>query len=149
MREIPVRQSGCKSLVFNAFLNNCIVQVGFLRWEIRAAFPRESQLRQSRATRTTMRAGCFSVDLIHRTLTWPTPSLTCTQMLIHAIAHGGVHTIAHRIRESVLKADCGRKFSWRIGDSNLRQRRAGPMLYQLSYTSSPRVGLNRANTTKL
>ena len=47
---------------------------------------------------------------------------------MHAIAHGGVRT---HVRESALKI--GRKIPRRTGESNLRQRRAGPMLYQLSY----------------
>ena len=64
--------------VFFTFYN-CIVKRGFLPWEIRVAFPGESQLRQSRATQITMHAGCFSVSIIHRTLTWSTGSLTCTQ----------------------------------------------------------------------
>ena len=70
----------------------CIVPMGFLPWEIRVAFPGESQLRLSRATQPTVQAGCFSVSAIHRTLTWTTGSLTCAQMLRHAIAHGGVRT---------------------------------------------------------
>ena len=37
------------------------------------------------------------------------------------------------IRESALKAVSGRKIPCRTGESNLRRRRAGPMLYQLSY----------------
>ena len=52
----------------------------------------ESQLRQSRATKPTVHAGCFSVSIIHRTLTWTTGSLMYTQMLMHVIAHGGVRT---------------------------------------------------------
>ena len=42
----------------------------FLPWEIRLVFPRESQLRQSRATQPTVHAECFSASIIHRTLTW-------------------------------------------------------------------------------
>ena len=42
--------------------------------------PRESQLRQSRVTQPTVRAWCFSVFTIPRTLTWTTGSLTCAQM---------------------------------------------------------------------
>ena len=38
----------------------------FLPWEIRVAFPAESQLRQSRATQATVQAGCCSVSIIHR-----------------------------------------------------------------------------------
>ena len=37
-------------------------------------------------------AGCVCVAIIHWTLTWTTGSLTCAQMLMHAIAHGGVRT---------------------------------------------------------
>ena len=68
-------------------------------------FPREIQLRQSRATQATVHAGCMSVSIIHRTLTcvhagclsvsiihrtltWTTGSLTCAQMLMYVVAHG-------------------------------------------------------------
>ena len=54
--------------------------MGFLPWEIRVAIPGESQLEQSRATQSTVYAGCFSVSIIHRTLTWITGSLRCAQM---------------------------------------------------------------------
>ena len=37
------------------------------------------------------------------------------------------------VRESALKADSGRKIPCRTRESNLRRRRTGPMLYQLSY----------------
>ena len=104
--------------------------MGFLPWEIRVAFPGKSQLRQSCATQPTVHAGCFSVSRIHRTLTWTTESLTCVQMFMHAIAHGSVRT---HVRESALKVDHGRKIPCRAVESILRQRRDGPMLYQLSY----------------
>ena len=68
--------------------------------------PGESQLRQSRATQTTVHAGCFSVSIIHRTLAWTTGFLTCAQMLMHAIAHGGC---TDTVKESALKVDSGRK----------------------------------------
>ena len=64
--------------------------MGFLPWELRVAFFGESQLRQSRATQPTVHAECFSASMFHRTLTWTTGSLTCAQMLMHAVAHGGV-----------------------------------------------------------
>ena len=73
-------------------LNNCIVPLGFLPWEIQVAFRRESQLEQSRATQLTEHAGCFSVSIIHLSLTRTTGSLTCARMLTHAIAHRGVRT---------------------------------------------------------
>ena len=36
--------------------------------------------------------GVFSVSIAHRTLTWTIGSLSCAQMLMHAIAHGVVRT---------------------------------------------------------
>ena len=39
-------------------LYNCIVLLEFLQWEIRVAFPGESQLRQSLATQPSVHAGC-------------------------------------------------------------------------------------------
>ena len=51
-------------------------------------------------------------------------------MLMRAIAHEGC---TDTVRESVLKVDSGRKILCRTGESNLRQRRAGPTFYQLSY----------------
>ena len=64
----------------------------FRPWEIRVAFPGESQLRQSRASQPNVHGGCFSVSIIHQTLTWTTGSLTCAQMLMYAIAHRGART---------------------------------------------------------
>ena len=79
--------------------------------EIRVVFPAKSQLRQSRATQLTVHAGCFSVSIVHRTLTCTTGALTCAQMLMHAIAHGGLRTP----EESPLKVDSGRKIPCRTG----------------------------------
>ena len=72
-----------------------------------------------------VRAGYVSIATIHRTLTWTTGSLSCTQMLMHAIAYGGCTDTE---RESALKADTGKKIPCRTGESNLRQRRDDPML---------------------
>ena len=105
--------------------------MGFRPWEIRVAFPGESQLQQSRTTQSTVHAKCFSASIIHRTLTWTTGSLTCTQMLMHAIAQGGCTDTA---RESALKVEFGRKILCRTGESNLRQRCAGPARFHLSYS---------------
>ena len=52
------------------------VPLGFLPWEIRAAIPGESQLRQSSTSKTTLHVGCFRVSMIYRTLTWTTGSWT-------------------------------------------------------------------------
>ena len=67
---------------------------------------KKSQPRQSRATHPTVHTGCFSVSIMHRTLTWTTRYLTCTQMLVHAISHGGC---TDTVRESALKVDSRRK----------------------------------------
>ena len=78
-------------------------------------------------------AGYVCVVIIHRTLTWTTGSLTCAQMSMHAIAHGGVRAP----KKSVLTVNSGKKIPCRTRESKLRRRRAGPMFYQLSYISSP------------
>ena len=60
--------------------------------------------------------------------------LTCAQMLMHAIAHGGC---TDTVRESALKVDSGRKIPCRTGDSNPRQYCAwlfSQTLYQLRYS---------------
>ena len=92
--------------------------MGFLQWKIWVAFPQENQLQQSHATQPTLPVGCFSVSIVHQTLTWTTGSLTCAQMLMHATAQVGVRI---HIRESALKLDSGRKIPCRTGESNLRQ----------------------------
>ena len=43
----------------------------------------------------------------------------------------------YSVSESALKVDFRRKSPCRIGESNLRRRRAGQMLYQLSYIPTP------------
>ena len=94
------------------------VPLRFLQWEIRITIPGESQLRQSRSIQPAVHVGCFTVSIIRQTLTWTTGSLTCAQMLMHAIAHGACTDTE---RESALKVDSGRKIPCRTGDSNLHQ----------------------------
>ena len=118
---------------FTLLFYNCIVPMGFLPRETRAAFPEESELQQRCATQPMVHAGCFSVSIIHQTLTQTTGSLTCAKMLMHAIAHRGVGTPW----ESALKADPGRKIPCCTGESNPCQWHAGPILYQLSYMHTP------------
>ena len=50
------------------------------------------------------------------------------------------------VREPALRADSGRKIPCRNGESNLRQRRAGPKLNQLSYipTLHPNIPFSHA-----
>ena len=54
------------SILFIYLFYDCIVPLGFLSWDIRIAFPRESRLRQSHATQPTVLSGCFSASIIHR-----------------------------------------------------------------------------------
>ena len=59
--------------------------------------------------------------------------LTCAQMLLHAVEHGGC---MDTVTESALKVDSGRKIPCCTGDSNRHQDCAwhfSRMLYQLSY----------------
>ena len=85
----------------------------FIPWEIRVAFSGESQLRESRATQPTAHAGCFSVSIIHQTLTRTTGSLTCRQMLMHVIAHRDVRP---HVREFALKVALGEKLFTALGN---------------------------------
>ena len=62
---------------------------------------------------------------------------------------GGVRT---HVKESVLKVDPGRKIPCRTGKWNLRQRRASPTLYQLSYIheqNQEKIALNEPRWQKL
>ena len=118
----------------------CVVPMGFLPWEIRVAFPGESQLQQSRATQPTMHAGCLSVlhnpsnsDIDYRIFNVSTDVTAC----------GCTRGCTDTVRVSVLKVDSGRKIPCRTEESNLPQRRAGPTLYQLSYIPTPSVSFKR------
>ena len=84
---------------------NCIAPLEFLPLQIRFAFPRENQLQQSRATRPALHAGCCSVSIIHRTLTWTTGSLTYVNAC--DCTRGSTDTV----RESALKVDSWEKKS--------------------------------------
>ena len=100
--------------------------MGFRLLENRVAFPGESQLRRSRATQTAVHAGYFSASFHNPPNSdMTTGSLMCSQMLMHAIAQGGVRS---HVRESALKVDSGRKIPCGTRESNLRQRRAVPRL---------------------
>ena len=107
----------------------------------RVTFPGESQLRQSRATQPTVHAGCFSASMIHRTADMDYErSNVRTGVNARDCTRGCTDTL----RESALKADSKRKIPCRNGKSNLRQRRAGPMLYQLSYVATPTTYYSQA-----
>ena len=60
----------------------------------------------------------------------------CTQMLLHATAHGGCTDTLQEslhVTESALKVDSERKIPCCTEESNLHQQCDGTMLYQLSY----------------
>ena len=84
--------------------------------------------RQGRATQPTVPVGCLSVSIIHRTLTWTTG-------IFNVHTHGNACDRTRRCtdtrkKKSALKVDSGRKIPFRTRESNLRQRRADPTLYQ-------------------
>ena len=79
---------------------------------------------------------CFSLSMIHWTLTWTTGALMCMQMLMHAIAHKGVWT---HVRESALEVDSGTKILCCTRESNLSQQHAGLTLCQLSNIPTTKI----------
>ena len=70
-------------------------------------------------------AGYVCVAIIHWTLTWTTGSLTCAQMLMHAIAHRGCMDTE---RESALKVDSREKVPCCTRELTLGQRHDCPLL---------------------
>ena len=124
LTNLGFRSNLCK--IFFFFFYNCIVPLGLLQWEIRVAFPGENRLRQSHATQPTVHAGCYSVCTIHRTLTWTTGSLTCSQRRTPLES-------LHRKLSLWEK----KKIPYRTGESNLSQRHGGPTLYQHERHSHP------------
>ena len=99
--------------------------MGFLPWEMRVAFPGESQLRQSRATKPTVHAGCF--ECFHNP---PNSDVDCGifNVLTDISARDSTRGVQTHVRESALKVDSGKKIPCHTGESNLRQRRDGAML---------------------
>ena len=127
--SITSEQGGVLSF---CFVFNSIVPLGFLPLKIEWLSPGEASCNRV-ALSPPSYAECFSVSIIHRTLTLTTKSFTCVQMLMHAIAHGSVGTPREK---SALKADSGRKIHFRTWEWNLRQQRASLTLYQLSHIYS-------------
>ena len=105
--------------------------IGIPPTENSAAFPEESQLRQSRATQNYGACWVFLVFfIIHR--------MDCGIFIVRRDVNACDCTreCTDTVRESALKVDSERKIPCRNGESNLPRRRASPMLYQLSYFSS-------------
>ena len=103
----------CVYLHFNFFLNFYFLQLycpnGSSPLENLDCFPQGKPAVTESCYPTydaPVQAWCFSVSIIHQTLAWTTGSLTCVQMLMYANAQGGR---TNNVRESALKADCGKK----------------------------------------
>ena len=58
--------------LLDLFYFNLIVPLGFLSGENWVAFLGESELQQSHATQHMVHAGCFTISIIDRTMTWTT-----------------------------------------------------------------------------
>ena len=126
-----VWSSQCLEHTFSILFYNCIVPLGFRPFELWLLFPGKASC-DSHATKLTVHAGCFSVSITHRTLTWITGSLKCTQMLMQGSC---TWVCMDAVRQTMLKVDSGRKILWHSRESDLPQR-ASPSLYQLSYIPS-------------
>ena len=80
-------------LIIYLFIHFTLKLIVLSLWDFYRKFSLLSQRKascDSHSTRPTVYAGCFSVSIIHWPLTWTTGSLTCTQMLMHAVAQRGV-----------------------------------------------------------
>ena len=117
--------------LFKYTFYNCIVLMGFLQREIRAAFPGESQLQRLEWRYPTYGA-CRVLQCLHS----PPNSFmdygifnVRTDVNACDCAQGCTDTV----RESALKVDPGSS----TRESNLRQRRAGLMLYQPVHIPTP------------
>ena len=109
---------------------NCNVPVGFLPWQIPAAFLR-GKLAAAEWCYPTYGA-CWVFQCFHNP---PNSDMDCGIFNVRTYVNACDCTRActDTVRESALKVDWGRKIPCRTGESNLPQRRAGPTLYQLSY----------------
>ena len=114
------------------YLHFCIVFTllspwKFIPWEIRVAFPQESQLQQSRATQLLINykahAGSFRVSTIHRTLTWTTGSLTCVREHAYACVYTRGFDTPTASHHNIFDLEKWSQFfllcSWRRRGSNL------------------------------
>ena len=88
MNKCSISKAKCGAFYSLYLILQLFSPIGISPMENSGGLPRESQLRQSRATQPKMHAECFSVSIIHRTLKWTTGSLTYAQILMHAVAHG-------------------------------------------------------------
>ena len=105
--------------------------MGFFPWGIWVAFPRGKPA--ATGSRYPTYGVCSVFQCFHNPLN---SDMDCGIFNVHTNANACDCTrgCADTVRESALKVDSGRKIPCRTGESNLRRRRAGPKLYQLSHT---------------
>ena len=89
----------------------------------------------SRPTQPTAHAECFSISIIHQT------NMDSKIFNMHTDVNtcGCTRGCMRTVRESALEADSERKIPCCTREMNQHQRRAGLMLYQLSYIPIPIV----------
>ena len=117
-----------------SFFFNCIIPLEFSPWEIQVTFPRESQLQQSRPTQPTVHA-VFNFKCFHNFHNPPNSDMDYRtfNMCRSVNAYDCTCRYMDTVRESVLTADSGKQILFHTKESNVRQRHAGLMFYQLSY----------------
>ena len=80
---------------------------GFLTWEIWVAFPRESQLQQSYATKHNVHTGYFSASITHWTLTWLFNLRRIFNLRTDVNTSDFTRECTDTVRESALEVDSG------------------------------------------
>ena len=117
------------AVILLVFFHNCIIPLGFLLLSLGKASC------DSPTAQPTVHAGCFSVSIIHQTLTRTTGSLTCTQMLMYAV-DTGVSGLCKRV--CTKSTDTGRKIPRHTrGSGTSLSGMPVPHLFQLSYIPTP------------
>ena len=92
-------------------------------------FSAESQLQKSRATQNY--GACWVFEYFHNP-----PNSDMDHMAFNVRTYVNARGCTDTVKESVLTVDSGTKLPDRTGESNPRQRRAGSLFYQLSYSPS-------------
>ena len=129
-RKLKFRPTLCLFYFILFWFCNCIVPFGFHPWKIWVVFPR------GKSAAIEPRYPTYGACWMFQCFNNPPNSNTycrifdvCTDVNLR----GCTREYTDNVRESAQKVDSGRKIPCRTEESNLRQRRAGPMLYQLSY----------------
>ena len=99
-------------------------------------FPRENQQRQSRATQPTVHACWVFCYLYNSPNSYMDYRIFNVRTDVNDVCDC-TRDCTGTVRESARKVDSGRKIPCRTGESNLRQRRDGPTIYELRYIPIP------------